>query len=639
MQRVSSGLIAALTVSALTVTDAAMPAAHAQSAVVSPTKSERLLGPGTDTSLLPSSSQVSAASSPDPAAPGVLVTIQPGQEDYPGVMVKPLGGPWNLAEFGHVEARIVNTGTGPLSLALRVDNAGRWQDNPWDTETVTLPPGATDTITTIFGYSYGRKPGYALKPSAVVDVLLFTGKSSQAQSFRIESLVAGGSSGEAPPVAPQDVRVQPKDGFLVGPGIPVQITSQNTGGARLDAGAVRAVFPAGGPDGPSGASLSPPVGRWDLRDDLEVTVRVRNEGQTPVTPRVRVDSNGGASEWVAGASLAPGSVEEITVPFAGTVPTVLPQSGALDRITSDAVSAVTVAPDDAAGNGIPGSERVLRVETVRAALPPPPALPTWLGHRPPAPGAWVKTLDDEFNGGTLNTSVWSVSGANYYDKLTHWSRDDVLLGGGLVRLRYEKKSGPGNDDPAQPQTPYAAGYLDTYNKWTQCYGYFEARVKLPTAPGLWPAFWMMPDRGRAAGPEQWKQQDTGNGGMEFDIMEHLTRWGPYRYNIAMHWDGYGKDHKTIGCDRVYVRPDKDGFITCGLLWTPGSVVYYCNGREVLRWNNPRISEVPSDLMFTMPSGGWDNDPLVDSQLPDDFVVDYVRVWQRRDLMPGPPSQK
>ncbi len=131
-------------------------------------------------------------------APGVLVTIQPGQEAYPGVMVKPGEGPWNLAAFGHVEARVVNTGTGPLSLALRVDNAGRWQDNPWDTEAVTLAPGAADTLTTIFGYSYGRKPGYALKPSAVVDVLLFTGKSSQPQSFRIESLVAGGATGETP---------------------------------------------------------------------------------------------------------------------------------------------------------------------------------------------------------------------------------------------------------------------------------------------------------------------------------------------------------------------------------------------------------------------------------------------------------
>ncbi len=156
-------------------------------------------------------------------------------------------------------------------------------------------------------------------------------------------------------------------------------------------------------------------------------------------------------------------------------------------------------------------------------------------------------------------------------------------------------------------------------------------MKLPSAPGLWPAFWMMPDRGAATGPEQWKRQDTGNGGMEFDIMEHLTRWGPTRYNIAMHYDGYGKDHKQVGSDKIYVRPDKDGFLTCALLWTPGSAIYYCNGQEVLRWENPRISHVPSILMFTLPMGGWDNSPLDDAHLPDDFVIDYVRVWQRKDL--------
>ncbi|MDQ2732117.1 MAG: glycoside hydrolase family 16 protein, partial [Armatimonadota bacterium] len=167
-------------------------------------------------------------------------------------------------------------------------------------------------------------------------------------------------------------------------------------------------------------------------------------------------------------------------------------------------------------------------------------------------------------------------------------------------------------------------------KWVQRYGYFEARMKLPAVPGLWPAFWMMPDRGPAADP-QWKRQDTGNGGMEFDVMEHLTRWGHYRYNIAMHYDGYGKDHKQIGSEKVYVQPDKDGFLTCGLLWTPGSAVYYCNGQEVLRWENPRISNVPSILMFTLPAGGWDNNALDDKQLPADFVIDYVRVWQRKDL--------
>jgi beta-glucanase (GH16 family) len=75
----------------------------------------------------------------------------------------------------------------------------------------------------------------------------------------------------------------------------------------------------------------------------------------------------------------------------------------------------------------------------------------------------------------------------------------------------------------------------------------------------------------------------------------------------------------------------DGWITAGLLWTPGSAIYYCNGREVLRWEDPRISSVPADLMFTLPCGGWDNNALDDAKLPGDFVIDYVRCWQRKDL--------
>ena len=157
-------------------------------------------------------------------------------------------------------------------------------------------------------------------------------------------------------------------------------------------------------------------------------------------------------------------------------------------------------------------------------------------------------------------------------------------------------------------------------------------MKLPSAPGLWPAFWMMPDRG------QGDRQSTSNGGMEFDILEHLTGWGPNRYNIAMHWDGYGKEHKSTGSDRIYVQPDKDGFIVAGLLWEPGRLVYYGNGSEVLRFESPRVANVPAILMFTMPTGGWDNTPLDDQKLPADFVIDWVRAWQRKDLAELPPGR-
>ncbi len=107
----------------------------------------------------------------------------------------------------------------------------------------------------------------------------------------------------------------------------------------------------------------------------------------------------------------------------------------------------------------------------------------------------------------------------------------------------------------------------------------------------------------------------------------------------MHWDGYGKNHKSHGSTAIYVQPDKDGFITCGLLWTPGSVIFYGNGQEALRWEDPRIANVPEMLMFTLPMGGWDNSPLDDAQLPSDFIIDYVRVWQRKDLASDADGKK
>ena len=99
----------------------------------------------------------------------------------------------------------------------------------------------------------------------------------------------------------------------------------------------------------------------------------------------------------------------------------------------------------------------------------------------------------------------------------------------------------------------------------------------------------------------------------------------------MHWDGYGKNHKSTGSDHIYVRADKEGFITSGMLWEPGKLTFYCNGAPVATWSNPRVSNVPGHIMFTLPCGGWGGNDLDNSGLPDDFVIDWVRAWQREDL--------
>ena len=573
-----------------------------------------------------SSKQVTIGPGPAGSSASVRVNIAPGDEAWPGARLTPAT-PWNLAEHGHVAARLTNTGAAALRISLRVDNAGDWHDSPWDAEALTLAPGETSTLDVYFGYSYGQKPGYRLDPAKVVSLLFFTDKVTAPCSFLIDSVEAAGPAGEQPPVAPANARIVPPGGHILGGGaqLPLAQLRLHHASAQAGADALTVTLDANQPD-PS-VTLAPAVGRWGLRSFLDVRVRLTNTGSALVTPRARVDSDGGPSDWSAAAApLAAGQSAELTIPFAAVHPWAGTR-GTGTNLTSDAVMGVTIAADRAT------APRTLRVDEVTAFVPPPPELPAWLGQRPPVAGDWVKTFDDEFNGSSVDQTKWNIYTANYWDKRTHFSKDNTIVGNGVVRLHLEKKTGHQNDDPKEKETAYAVGFLDTYGKWTQRYGYFEARIKLPTAPGLWPAFWMMPDRGTATKPDapQWERSSTANGGMEFDILEYLTRWGPYRYNIAMHWDGYGKDHKSTGSEHIYVQPDKDGYITAGLLWLPGTLTCYANGREVLRWDNPRVADVPEYLMFDLVTGGWDNDPLDDSKLPDDLTIDYVRCWQRQDL--------
>lgn len=563
---------------------------------------------------------------------GIAVKIEPGDDGYPGVTLTPAEGEtWNLSRFGHVEATITNTSDKPLTVTIRIDDNGPWQSNPWNAENLSIKPGATATTKVIFGHSWGHKKAYALKPEAVTKVMLFTGKRKEAATFKIDSVIAGGESGEAPPVDPASTRIVPENGIMLGEGAKVdakQIKTSNAQ-AQLDAGAIKVDF-AKGKSGQS-VTFAPPAGRWDLRRSLQVRVTVRNDGKSEAQPRFRLTSNFGNGDPVT-ASIKPGDKADVILPFQNDSvwkgPTEIkgehiPGTGGT-KFGSDAVSGVVVSMDE------PTDDTTLVIESVKAEMPEPATLPEWVGQRPPVEGDWKMTFSDEFEGSEIDISKWNYYGANYWDKKSRFSKDNTYVKDATARLKFEKSTGRHNDDPEGKETEYATGFLDTYGKWVQRYGYFESRMKLPDAPGVWPAFWTMPDRGLEAGP-QWKRQATEKDGMEFDIMESLTRWGPYRYTIAMHWDGYGKNHKATGASSVYFIPDKDGFVTAGVLWEPGKVVYYSQGKEVARWETDRIPSVPACILYTLPSGGWDNNALDDKQLPVEFHIDYVRVWQRADL--------
>ena len=129
------------------------------------------------------------------------------------------------------------------------------------------------------------------------------------------------------------------------------------------------------------------------------------------------------------------------------------------------------------------------------------------------PAACLGTLAEDFEGPELDATKWSPYFPNLWGQGMHFSQHNVILSEGKLRLRFERKRGHQNDDPAQPETDLATGMVTSQGRWRQRYGYFECRAKLPRAPGLWLCFFLLPDRGPGA---ERGGLTTTDGGMEFE---------------------------------------------------------------------------------------------------------------------------
>lgn len=235
------------------------------------------------------------------------------------------------------------------------------------------------------------------------------------------------------------------------------------------------------------------------------------------------------------------------------------------------------------------------------------ALAEWL---PPAPAGqqWKLIWQDEFDGAKLDEVKWNRLG-DWKRRDGFWIKEDALVDGqGHLVLRTRQEG-----------DRFTCGAVNTQGKFEHTFGYYVIRARLPRQPGHWPAFWLMsPGVGRVG--------NEGRDGTEIDIIEIPWRDGQLTSNL--HWDGYGKDHKSAGV-RFTVTGVTEGWHTFSLWWKPDEYVFFVDGKETWRTTAGGVSQAPEYLKLTEEIGSWGGD-IRKAQLPDHFEVDYVRVY---DLVP------
>ncbi|MEP7380974.1 MAG: glycoside hydrolase family 16 protein [Gemmatimonadota bacterium] len=173
---------------------------------------------------------------------------------------------------------------------------------------------------------------------------------------------------------------------------------------------------------------------------------------------------------------------------------------------------------------------------------------------------------------------------------------------------------------------YTSAKLKTKGKVSVRFGRVEARIRLPTGQGLWPAFWMLGE-----GPPSLGWPDCG----ELDIMEHHGSM-PGNVSSAVHGPGFsGRGALMHAHTPAGVNFTAD-FHRYSMEWDSSVVRFSVDDREhfVLTrkaveargtWAFDRSFSVILNLAV---GGTFDGDPTADTVLPATMLVDYVRVYTR-----------
>ncbi|KAJ9103966.1 hypothetical protein QFC21_002429 [Naganishia friedmannii] len=174
---------------------------------------------------------------------------------------------------------------------------------------------------------------------------------------------------------------------------------------------------------------------------------------------------------------------------------------------------------------------------------------------------------------------------------------------------------------------YTSARLSSHRGLGHPRGYLSARITAPVAPGIWPAFWLLPQD-----PFVWPNEG------EVDIMESWN--GDPDNHSCLHWGHYnGQDwnkHRVLKT-RTPGLPTADG-VLFGFAWSEdpatgiGKLIWYINNIPIMRASKPPGTRPMKDfrILFNIAVGGT----LNKGRLPEDGV--YEMAVREMEVWDAPP---
>lgn len=203
----------------------------------------------------------------------------------------------------------------------------------------------------------------------------------------------------------------------------------------------------------------------------------------------------------------------------------------------------------------------------------------------------------------------------------------------------------GSLDEMVSQQNFLSGVIASHGKFSQKYGYFEARIKIPSHVGAFPAFWLFHERRAWEGTQR----------TEIDVMENLGHAPHYIYN-SFHF--FKNVNEYYGGDANFIKPYPSGQVFTGtdysqdfhvyaVEWTPNKIVWLIDGVKVSELEHPEVNFEELYVKLNLAMGGnWTNFPANAGGLgrsaserfpnPSDLnnfnspmlEIDYVRAYKR-----------